>query len=257
MVQPVKSNLKTSPKPKQGDIVWKFTLNNTEHLITESLDRFYENRFGTLTHIRQNKTGTFNRVNFKPTRRNPIRKSNPKLRGTGTQIYKETRTYNYTTCKEKEGYITYQTEDKRDYSSNMKKVTDFKKATEYAQKCLGDKCPKVAFNWCHLIGRGGGGSDKADNIMAATTHANSEQLLLERVLYQLKNHDIKVRVTGVPYTRHKHLAERFLYHVYNSDGDLVMTHYINGLRTDSPDQHEYDQFKEKLLSALFEKTTLE
>ena len=39
------------------------------------------------------------------------------------------------------------------------------------------------YNWCHLIGHGAGGSDAATNILAGSTHCNSEQLQIEKIAY--------------------------------------------------------------------------
>jgi hypothetical protein len=71
-------------------------------------------------------------------------------------------------------------------------------ATQYAQQVGMDRCDRVAFNWCHLIAHGLGGADEGYNLVAASTHNNSEQLVIENALYAYRNETnfFNVKVTA-------------------------------------------------------------
>jgi hypothetical protein len=71
-------------------------------------------------------------------------------------------------------------------------------ATAYAKHVRMDRCDRVDFNWCHLIAHGLGGADEGNNIVAASTHNNSEQLVIENALYAYRNEEntFKIKVTA-------------------------------------------------------------
>ena len=50
------------------------------------------------------------------------------------------------------------------------------------------------YEWCHLASHGLGGRDEPDNIVAATSHCNSEQLIIENAIYQYRNEENSFRI---------------------------------------------------------------
>src|SRR5579863_6349603 len=55
-------------------------------------------------------------------------------------------------------------------------------ATNYAAAHQAPVLPR-GYEWCHLVAHGLGGEDEQGNLVAGSTYANSEQLMIERVLY--------------------------------------------------------------------------
>lgn len=122
------------------------------------------------------------------------------------------------------------------YAAKMQTVTGYKSATHYAQSLAGIPAVHGGYNWCHLIGHGGGGKDEPDNLVAASTHANSEHLLIERVVYNFKG---KVSIThtyeeAIP---GEYIAKKMTYKIY-VDKKEVYSREVNGFRQDKPSESE-------------------
>lgn len=241
-----------------GGTAYAFEKDGRKYYITDSGLRFHQNDHGTLTNTTRAPVPLYNRISFNTDRQTHFRQAKLGKGSHGTS-YKETRSYTYKRAppKVQEGSIGSTSTSKRVYRNNMERVTGFASATAYAQDCLKEHCPTVAFNWCHLLGHGIGGSDKSDNLMAGTTYCNSEQLQIESMVYQLTNAKfLRLKITGQPYGRHAHLARTITYKVTNPQNGRKFTHKIDALRTSEPTGTELEHVRRRLLESLFDRETL-
>lgn len=71
----------------------------------------------------------------------------------------------------------------------------------------------IRYEWCHLVAHGMGGSDEQDNLVAATRHQNTEQFILECVLYGYRMEGFTVDVAAKLAKGTDHLAESIHYQV--------------------------------------------
>jgi hypothetical protein len=90
-------------------------------------------------------------------------------------------------------------------------------ATEYARRGHGDRWTRghsaINYEWCHLVSHGMGGPDVAANLVAATCHQNSEQLILECVLYGYRMEGFAVDVRAKLASGTAHLGESIYYQI--------------------------------------------
>lgn len=134
---------------------------------------------------------------------------------------------------------------KRKYRQNAKLALGTASATEYA-KWHGAPDIKGGYNWCHLIGRGAGGPDSVGNLVAASTHANSEHLLIESFIYHYPG---KLRIKHLFASfKGSRVAEKMQYEVLVNNKEIY-SRVVDGFRSDEPDGKELD----KVRSDLFEK----
>jgi hypothetical protein len=89
------------------------------------------------------------------------------------------------------------------------------------------------YNWCHLMGHGGGGSDQASNIVAGSTHCNSEQLQIERIVYQYRNKGVSLSCSVVRHANALYLARSITYNV-RVNGRTVWTRLMDAFRATKP-----------------------
>jgi hypothetical protein len=100
-----------------------------------------------------------------------------------------------------------------------------------------------------LLGRGGGGTDDPDNLVSASTHCNSEQLAIERVLYQYRNRGVTVTLDADLYGDSDYLAEHLDYTVF-MNGTRIWSRSINGFRADAPSFEELRAVRAALLDKI-------
>jgi hypothetical protein len=83
-----------------------------------------------------------------------------------------------------------------------------------------------------------GGADTPANIVAATAYQNTEQLILECVLYGYRMEGLSVEVQAKLARGWAHLAESIRYHV-KLNGQTLYTRTMDARRATRPDFTEY------------------
>jgi hypothetical protein len=200
------------------------------------------------------KTGkgpTYNRFKMGRSGRGGFRAGSLKgVKGSGAN-YRESKAFRRRENKRNEGLIVSPNREERKYIQAMKAATETElgvglgtaRATEYAARWVGG--PPVitgGYNWCHLIGHGGGGGDDPANLVAASTHNNSEQLAIERIVYQYKNSGVGLRVEAELYGISLHLARHLVY-VVMVNGKEVYERRMDAWRPDKPTFKELSTIK--------------
>jgi hypothetical protein len=129
---------------------------------------------------------------------------------------------------------------KRKYVAAMQAATETElpnqgtgSATTYASYWPAAPVIAGGYNWCHLVGHGGGGSDDPANLAAASTHNNSEQLAIERIVYQYKKSGVGLVVNATLHGTSEHLA-RWLTYIVTVNGDEVYRRRMDAWRKDKP-----------------------
>src|ERR1700730_1484608 len=83
------------------------------------------------------------------------------------------------------GYVPQRAHTVAMNAATFAEVTTALSATAYARRGHGARLTgghsAIGYEWCHLVSHGMGGPDVPANIVAATCHQNSEQLILECV----------------------------------------------------------------------------
>lgn len=236
-----------------GGVAYSYFKDGRKFFITPDGLRFYLNDYGTLTTIRTGTVPLFNRIDFNTNHR-PSYRPAKLLHGSHFTDYKESRSCTFQDAPHKVQQVPLKHRNKSppDYVRSMVNATGYSSADAYALDCLKNECPNVFFNWCHLVGRGVGGTDDVENVMAGTTHCNSEQLEIESMLYLMTNvPDLWLKVTAIPKGHHAHLAGTIIYQVRARNTGREFTHKINGLRTLIPSALEFRAVREQLLKSLF------
>ncbi|HSK38669.1 MAG TPA: hypothetical protein VK943_02770 [Arenibaculum sp.] len=151
--------------------------------------------------------------------------------------------------------IGYGSRAKRTYTINMTAAATAdgvatSSATTYATT-KGAPAIVGGYNWCHLIGHGGGGSDTAANVVAASTHANSEQLEIEKILYRYKKKGVAAQVTAQLHAGSAHVATKLIYTVY-FEGKPIYVREIDGFRSTKPSYVEMAAVEVNLSTAIYE-----
>jgi hypothetical protein len=245
--------------PTTGKLLKKVNVGGSEQY-TDGTNFYKLLANGNLRQIKKTKVGVFNRINFaRQEGRGAPRAGSFKMReGSGAtydeakitkRIFKN-RVYNISSPISS---LTYSSGKRRDYVANMLTATTAEgscptaSATTYAQHFLGPTPSN--YNWCHLIGHGGGGSDTADNLVAASTHCNSEQLLIERIVYQYKQSKLAVRVSAKRHTGSLYLADELRYEVF-FDGKMIYSRNMDAHRNSKPSGFELDVIEAMLTTAI-------
>jgi hypothetical protein len=144
---------------------------------------------------------------------------------------------------------------KRTYRANMLAATTAEgviatnSATTYAAQ-FGAPVIAGGYNWCHLVGHGGGGSDLAVNIVAASTHANSEQLEIERITYRYKRKGVAIRSIATLVNGSLYLARSITIEVL-FNGTVIFSRAIDGFRDDKPSYIELAAVEVKISMAIY------
>jgi len=143
---------------------------------------------------------------------------------------------------------------KRTYVANMLAATTLEgqyptgSATLYAAH-FGAPAVAGGYNWCHLIGHGAGGSDDASNLVAGSTHCNSEQLQIEKIAYQYRDKGVYLSCEAERHGGSLYLARSITYYV-SVNGKKVYTRKIDAFRADKPSFVEVASVAQALTSAI-------
>lgn len=199
---------------------------------------------------KQSKVALHNRVNFAvgSGRGAPRQASFRARKGSGAS-YADAGPRQNRFMRGQRGVIKYQASKKRTYVKNMQAATGTPSATTYATS---NGAPAIVggYNWCHLIGHGGGGSDAAANLVAASTHANSEHLIIERIVYAYKNKGIIVDHRYEPFGGLR-IAKTMRYQVLHQN-KVIFERLVDGFRATKPDAVELHVVEVKLTAAITE-----
>jgi hypothetical protein len=218
--------------------------------VDANMNQWHLNRFGTWTKRPGKAVPLYNRFRPSVVGRGGVRKASYKSRHGSAASYAHTVRRGPITASE--GPVTSPTRKKRAYVANMLAATAAEghittgSATEYANHF---HAPAVAYNWCHLIGHGAGGTDDPDNLVAASTHCNSEQLAIESVLYRFRTRGVSVRIEAEIEAGTLYLAKRLTFMV-KMNGRAIWIRSINGYRTSFPTFTELTSVKEKLVAEI-------
>ena len=135
-------------------------------------------------------------------------------------------------------HVAAPTKKKRTYPQNMLTATTTEglcptnSATVYAA-FFGAPVIAGGYNWCHLIGHGAGGSDAANNILAGSTHCNSEQLQIEKIAYQYRSKGVSLSCQAQRHGNSQYLARSITYYV-KVNGRTVYTRQMDAFRATKP-----------------------
>ena len=120
-------------------------------------------------------------------------------------------------------------------------------ATEYARHLGGHS--DIRYNWCHLGSFGLAGDDSVANLVAATTHNNTEQMAIEHALYDYRDKGFTVKVKARLTRGTQHLAEYIYYQVWYGNF-LVYTRTMDARRVTEPTYKEIEGIKTSVRRAL-------
>ena len=223
---------------------------------TDGRSHWYRNHWGTWTKLRMRQVPSYNRVRPASEGRGGERKASYKIREGSLASYAETKHR----VKAEEIHVSLDHEVKVAPKKKRAYVTNMLNATTVEGLCATDSAtvyaahfhaPVIAggYNWCHLIGHGAGGSDAASNIMAASTHCNSEQLLIEKVVYLYKAKGVSLRCQVRRHGGALYLASAFRYDVL-VNGVVVYRREMDGFRNNKPSSVELSKVRDDLTKAI-------
>ncbi|MEM7165155.1 MAG: DNA/RNA non-specific endonuclease [Planctomycetota bacterium] len=104
------------------------------------------------------------------------------------------------------------------------RADDYARQSEHGWATRGHS--SISYEWCHLIAHGLGGSDNKKNVVAATAYCNTEQLILECVLYEYRQEGLSVDVQAKLAKGTEHLGECINYSV-NYKGSTVYSRLLD------------------------------
>lgn len=140
------------------------------------------------------------------------------------------------------GYVPRRTHTAAMNAATMFEVGAVLSATDYARRGHGAYWTRghaaIRYEWCHLVGHGLGGADATANLVAATCHQNTEQLILECVLYGYRMEGFDVEVEAKIARGTQHLAESIWYKVLLA-GNVVYSRTMDCRRVTRPSWDEY------------------
>jgi hypothetical protein len=147
----------------------------------------------------------------------------------------------FLTIKRKTGAVSHTYHPKRAYIANIENAAFLElgapagaanwTATTYARHFGGHS--QVNYNWCHLLSFGIAADDAVDNLVAATTHCNSEQMAIEHALYEFKNKGLTISVTAVCARGTRHLGESIHYRIWYGNY-FVYSRFLDCRRATEP-----------------------
>jgi hypothetical protein len=149
--------------------------------------------------------------------------------------------------KSQNGNVTHGYVPKRTHTAAMIGATHAElgtslSATNYARRGHGAYWTRghsaIGYEWCHLVAHGMGGPDHPKNLVAATRHQNSEQLIIECVLYGYRMEGFAVQVRAKLAKGTQHLAESIYYQIL-LNGQSAYTRTMDCRRATQPDFAEF------------------
>lgn len=152
--------------------------------------------------------------------------------------------HKYIPARNHTAIMTAATKDELTFSCN---------ATVYARNGHGARFTKghsaILYEWCHLVSHGLGGLDVENNIVAATKYQNTEQLILENVLYEYRMEGLSIRVQAKLASGTKHLAESVYYEVL-LNGAKAYSRTMDGRRATNVTYDEYKSVAKVMRQAI-------
>lgn len=254
MVQAARLTANNSRPAEAKGTVRRFKLGTTTYIADSTHQHWYWHSRGYWVKKKKVSVPSYNRFQGVPSGRGAPRKASFASReGSGASYFP--RRHTGATKASPVIEITYGSKARRKYKANMTVAATADgvatgSATVYA---AGKGAPVVpgGYNWCHLIGHGGGGSDAATNVVAASTHANSEQLEIEKILYRYKKKGVSARVTAELVPGAAHLASALVYIVY-FQGAEIFRRRIDGFRSSKPSYIEMAVVEVNLSKAIYD-----
>jgi hypothetical protein len=126
-------------------------------------------------------------------------------------------------------------------------------ATDYARNGHGNwktgGHSNIPYEWCHLVAHGLKGPDHEDNIVAATKFQNTEQLIIEAVLYEYRMEGLAVDVQAKLATGTAHLAESIFYEV-TLDGKRAYSRTMDARRATNVSYTEFSNEAAKIRASI-------
>lgn len=126
-------------------------------------------------------------------------------------------------------------------------------ASKYVERMKERVC-NINYDWCHLASHGLGGSDDPNNIVAGTTHCNSEQLIIEKAIYKYKNENrffsIRVQSSINKCNDKRFVGEVIKYEILDINDEACFTWYINCRRRWKPTKDEQFSLEKKVYKAM-------
>jgi hypothetical protein len=216
-----------------------YTHNGIERA-TDGKTHWYRNHHGTWTRQKKVTVPNYNRFQHGGTGRGAPRQKSFALSEGSAASYSDVkrRVAQGGIVKVHHQVVAAPSNKKRSYVQNMLTATTAEglcptnSATVYAA-FFGAPVIAGGYNWCHLIGRGAGGSDAASNIMAGSTHCNSEQLQIEKIAYQYKSKGVSLACDAQRVGGSQYLARSITYHV-KVNGRIVYTRQMDAFRSTAP-----------------------
>lgn len=238
------------PPGARGTVTYT-NVNGVRRAMDSAGTQWHLNRWGTWTRKIQAAVPTYNRFTVGAMGRGGVRKASFKATHGSAARYAPSRLRN-AVRKTVSGAIATMSRAKRSYRVQMLLATTVEghiatdSATAYA---VHFGAPAIRYEWCHLLGHGGGGSDDPSNIVAASAHCNSEQLAIESVLYRFHSRGVSVRVAADLVQGTQHLARAIHYYVL-LNGAQIWHRAIDGYLAAKPTWSEVERVKSSLLEAI-------
>lgn len=229
---------------------------NGNERATDGRNHWYKNHHGTWTRVPKTKVPNYNRFAPPTTGRGGERKASFKSTfGSAASYTDKRRQVQEDRIKDtREQRVTAMRFGKRTYAANMLVATTTEglrptnSATVYAA-FFGAPVIAGGYNWCHLIGHGAGGSDDPSNILAGSTHCNSEQLQIEKIAYQYRNKGVGLSCQSERFSNSLYLARYITYRV-SVNGKVVYTRRMDAFRATKPSFVEVAKVAEDLTKAI-------
>lgn len=196
---------------------------------TDGSKTWYKNRFNTWTLLRTGHGPTYNRFKTAPIGRGAPRAASAVVRdGSGFSYAEHSRAKKVKLAQIAQGEARHAHLKRARLGSVMGESATAHAAAQGAP-------PLSGYEWCHLWGHGLGGTDQAGNLVAASKHANSEQLQMERIVHGYRNKGIVLRVGwerfgGDPLGR---VARTIVFELLFG-GRVIYSRNILGLRATAP-----------------------
>lgn len=245
----------SKPAAAKGS-VRRFELGGTKYLEDSRRTRWYWDDRGYWVKPKGGKVPTYNRFKIGKMGRGGVRGASFASRMGSGASYSDTKRRIGRTHSSPIVLIGAPSRSRRKYRANMREATGLEgiiqtdSATVYAAHF---NAPVIVggYNWCHLVGHGGGGSDNADNIVAASTHANSEQLEIERITYRYKQKGIAVRARAILAHGSDFLATKIIVEVFFNNA-VIYSREINAYRASKPSYTELAAVEVHLSRAIYD-----
>jgi hypothetical protein len=155
--------------------------------------------------------------------------------------------------KIKHSYVPSRTQGTVMKASTELETNERCSATKYARLGHGSFLTRghsaIRYEWCHLVAHGMGGKDVPENLVAATCYQNTEQFIIECVLYGYRMEGFSVHVAAKLAKGTLHLAETIEYSILLGN-EILWEVRMDARRATQPTWSEYDRTARSIRSAL-------